>query len=135
MTYAPTACEFSYVSVVEDIYTRELLAFVVNDHPDRTVVIRALKQAVAPRRRQDPTFDTAGITHHSDAGSQYTSHNLKNLLEDYTMKGSTGTVGNAYDNGLMESAIGLYKAEVIDFGNTRWLNSPHVKHATAEWFQ
>ncbi|WP_257162018.1 integrase core domain-containing protein [Corynebacterium cystitidis] len=51
------------------------------------------------------------------------------------MKGSIGTVGDAYDNGLMESAIGLYKTEVIDFGNTRWLNSRHVEHATAEWFQ
>lgn len=134
-TYVPTACGFSYVSFVEDVYTRELLAFVVDDHPDRSLVIRALKQAVAHRRRQDPTFDTAGVIHHSDAGSQYTSHDLKALLEDYKMKGSIGTVGDAYDNGLMESAIGLYKTEVIDFDNICWLNSRHVEHATAEWFQ
>ncbi len=63
-TYVPTACGFSYVSFVEDVYTRELLAFVVDDHPDRSLVIRALKQAVAARRRQDPTFDTAGVIHH-----------------------------------------------------------------------
>ncbi|SES36154.1 DDE-type integrase/transposase/recombinase [Corynebacterium cystitidis] len=63
-TYMPTACSFSYVAFVEDVYTRELLAFVVDDRPDRWLVIRALKQAVAHRRRQDPTFDTAGVIHH-----------------------------------------------------------------------
>ena len=31
------------------------------------------------------------------------------------MDGSIGTVGDAYDNGLMESTIGLYKSELIDF--------------------
>ncbi|WP_257181875.1 IS3 family transposase [Corynebacterium cystitidis] len=133
-TYVATECGFSYVSFVEDVYTREFLGFVVDDHPDRSLVIRALRQAVATRRRQDPFFTTAGVIHHSDAGSQYTSRDLRKLLEEYEMEGSIGTVGDAYDNGLMESAIGLYKTEVIDFGDTRWRDSAHVEAVTAEWF-
>ncbi len=61
-------------------------------------------------------------------------NDLKVLLEDYKMKGSIGTVGDAYDNGLMESAIGLYKTEVIDFDNAGWRDSRHVEDVTAEWF-
>ncbi|MEW1654733.1 hypothetical protein [Streptomyces sp. NPDC093707] len=33
---------------------------------------------------------------------------------------SVGTVGDAYDNGLMESPIGLFKTEIIEAGGLRW---------------
>lgn len=36
------------------------------------------------------------------------------------MDGSIGTVGDAYDNGLMESTIALYKSELIDFEAGTW---------------
>ncbi len=61
-TYVPTARGFSYVAFVEDVYTRELLAFVVDDRPDRSLVIRALKQAIATRRCQNPAFIDTGHT-------------------------------------------------------------------------
>jgi putative transposase len=49
---------------------------------------------------------------------------------------SIGTIGDAYDNGLMESIIGLYKTEAIATGVFR--DGPlktlaDVEYATAGW--
>lgn len=41
-----------------------------------------------------------------------------------------GTVGDAYDNGLMESTIGLYKSELIDFEDGTWTDLGEVERAT-----
>ncbi|MBO0607409.1 transposase, partial [Myceligenerans salitolerans] len=49
---------------------------------------------------------------------------------------SIGSVGDAYDNALMESTIGLYKAECIDttvFHLGAWKTLEDVEYATAEW--
>lgn len=56
------------------------------------------------------------MIHYLDAGLQYTSTDLRRLLVVYQMDGSIGTVGDVYDNAVMESMIGLYKSELIDFG-------------------
>ena len=117
-----TSCGFSYVASVTDVFTREILAYVVDTRATKSLVIRALRQALAIRQRQDPYFDSAGVIHHSDAGSQYTSTDLRRLLAVHQMDGSIGTVGDAYDNGLMESTIGLYKSELIDFEAETWTN-------------
>jgi putative transposase len=51
-----------------------------------------------------------------------------------------GTVGDAYDNALMETIVGLYKAECIDttvFHLGSWKTLTDVEYATAErveWF-
>ena len=51
--------------------------------------------------------------HHSDADSQYTSFRGAQHLLDAGIDASIGTVGDAYDNALAESTIGLYKTELI----------------------
>ena len=50
--------------------------------------------------------------------------------------GSIGSVGDALDNALMESAIGLYKTELIDTGRA-WKDRGEVERETAayvHWF-
>jgi putative transposase len=55
-------------------------------------------------------------------------------LIDAKIAGSIGTVGDALDNALMESTIGLYKTELIDFDRRRsWTGLTDVERATAEW--
>ena len=43
-----------------------------------------------------------------------------------------GSVGDAYDNALAETIIGLYKTEVIR-RNGPWRNIEEVEFATLEW--
>src|ERR671919_783854 len=47
---------------------------------------------------------------------------------------SIGTVGDALDNALMESTIGLYKTELIDHDPTlSWTARAEVERETASW--
>jgi putative transposase len=73
--------------------------------------------------------------HSSDAGSQYTSIAFTDALEEAGIAGSIGSVGDALDNALMESTIGLYKTELIEHPRRRttWKSRVEVEAATAEW--
>ncbi|AKK11776.1 integrase family protein [Corynebacterium uterequi] len=93
--YVRTRKGFCYVSFMTDVFTREILGFVVDVKPDSSLVVRALRQALAGRRRVDPGFSSAGVIHHSDAGSQYTSSDFRSLLARHDMEGSIGSVDDA----------------------------------------
>ena len=72
----------------------------------------AIRQAAALRAREGRTSMQQAI-HHSDAGSQYTSVHFGETLFLEGFRPSIGTVGDAYDNALAETTIGLYKHECI----------------------
>ncbi|WP_179205753.1 hypothetical protein [Corynebacterium glutamicum] len=63
-----TSCGFSYVAFVTDVFTREILAYVVDTQATTSWGIRALRQALALRQRQDPYFESAGVIHHLRCG-------------------------------------------------------------------
>ena len=74
---------------------------------------------------------------HSDAGSQYTSIAFTDAFREEGIAASIATVGDALDNALMESTIGQYKTELIDFDDRSWRNAQEVETSTAEyvhWF-
>jgi putative transposase len=64
--------------------------------------------------------------------AQYTSFRFTTHLVDAGIDASIGTVGDALDNALMESAIGLYKTELIK-PRGPWKNLTGVELATAEY--
>lgn len=67
---------------------------------------------------------------------QYTSLAFTAALTEANITGSIGSVGDALDNALMESAIALYKTELIDTGRT-WKDRGEVERETAayvHWF-
>lgn len=71
---------------------------------------RALDQALARRRPK------AGLLHHSDRGSQYTSRAYQLRLEQTGILVSMSRKGNCWDNATMESFFGIVKDECV--GNT-----------------
>lgn len=91
--------------------------------------------ALTTRRRISSEFTSNGIIHHSDAGSQYTAIAFSEELEKEEMLGSIGTVGDALDNALMESTIGLYKTELIGerAAGRNWSGMREVERETAAW--
>ena len=68
---------------------------------DATLVMQALQMAVARRRPQ------AGLLHHSDRGSTYTSESYQVLLEQEGMQASMSRTADCYDNAAMESFASL----------------------------
>jgi hypothetical protein len=79
-------------------------------------VEKAIRQATALRSRQGRPIGGRAI-HHSDAGSQYTSVRFAETLMLAGLAASVGSVGDAYDNALAETTIGLYKTECTRDGS------------------
>ena len=76
--------------------------------------------------------DLAGLVQHTDAGSQYTSIAYTERLAEAGAAPVVGSVGDAYDNALAESEIGLYKTELIN-RHGPWRSIDEVELATLEW--
>jgi transposase InsO family protein len=74
----------------------------------------------------------AGLTHHSDHGSNYMSIVYTDRIIELGATPSTGTVGDSYDNALAEAVNGLYKAELIRRRGP-WRTVEQVELATVEY--
>lgn len=132
-TYVWTPHGFCYVSFLTDVFSRRILGWRVTTHKETPLVTSALEQALFTRRRTSFDFTGDGLVHHSDAGSQYTSLAFSEALREAGIAGSIGTVGDALDNALMESTIGLFKTEVIEHEQPVWRHWRDVEIATASW--
>jgi putative transposase len=133
-TYVWTLAGFAYVSFVTDVYSRRILGWRVSMSKTTPLVMAALEQALFTRRRHDFRFTSSGLVFHSDAGSQYTSLAFTEALVEAGIAGSIGSVGDALDNALMESTIGLYKSELIEHDRRRsWTGQAELERETASW--
>jgi|GEM_PF-1064738 len=133
-TYVWTLAGFCYVAFVVDVYSRRILGWRASMSKRSDLVLSALEQAIGLRRRGAFEFTSTGLVHHSDAGSQYVSLAMTEALREAGMDGSIGSVGDALDNALMESTIGLYKTELIDLEHSRrWSGRNEVERETADW--
>jgi putative transposase len=123
-----------YVAFVVDVYSRAIYGWAASTTKHTKLVLDAVDHALWQRDRAAAPYgpDGEGLIHHSDAGSQYTSFRFTAHLAQAGLQASIGSVGDAYDNALMESTIGLYKTELID-RNPEWRNLTDVELATAEW--
>ena len=95
-----------------------------------------LRMALWQRDREGHPLAPQQLICHSDAGSQYTSLRFTEHLGLEGIQPSIGTVGDAYDNALMETINGLYKAECIRtivFHNGPYKTIADVEYATAGW--
>jgi transposase InsO family protein len=103
---------FGYTAFVIDAYAGLIPGWECSTSQETAFVERAIRQAAALRRRQGHPLSGETI-HHSDAGSQYTAVRCGETLLLEGMRPSIGTVGDALDNALAETTIGLYKTECI----------------------
>jgi hypothetical protein len=68
---------------------------------------------------------------HSDHGTRYTSWDFGQRLRKSGLLGSMGTVGDCYDNAMMESFWGTLQLEVLD--RRKWRNRDELANAIFEW--
>ena len=95
-----------------------------------------LRMALWQRDHEGHPVEASALIHHSDAGSQYTSIRFTEHLEIEGIQPSIGSVGDAYDNALMETINGLYKTECIRttvFHPGAYKTLADVEYATASW--
>jgi len=107
ITYVPTLEGWLFLGVVMDMYSRKIVGWSMRDDLKADLVVDALAMAVT--RRRPP----AGLVHHSDRGSQYTSLAFGKTLRDSGLTASMGSRGDALDNAACESVISTLKVEWI----------------------
>jgi putative transposase len=98
-----------FFSFVIDAYSRMIVGWQFANNMRTDLVLDALRMALATR---DPGADVT-LIHHSDAGSQYTSFDYTQVLDDHDVLASIGSVGDAYDNAMAESFVDSLKTELI----------------------
>jgi transposase InsO family protein len=98
-----------FLAFVIDVFSRRVVGWQLAGHMRASLVCDALRMAVCTRARG---ADVA-LVHHSDRGSQYTSIEFGQVLDDHDVLQSVGTVGDAYDNALAESFVDTLKTELI----------------------
>ena len=107
ITYIPTWAGFLYLAVVLDAYSRKIVGWSMAEHLRTELVLTALNMAIGTRK-------PAGVVHHSDHGTQYTSIAFGIRCKEAKIRPSMGTVGDAYDNAMAESFFATLECELLD---------------------
>jgi transposase InsO family protein len=106
ITYIPTCEGWLYLAVVEDLFSRMIVGWSMDQTMESRLVVDALGMALARR------CPGVGLLTHSDRGSQYASEHYQRLLTEEGITCSMSEVGQCWDNAPMESFFGRLKCEV-----------------------
>jgi len=107
ITYIDTHEGWLYLAAVLDVFSRRIVGWAMQKRMTTTLVADALQMALGQRQR------LGDLLHHSDRGSQYTSHDYQKLLKSQHITPSMSGTGNCYDNAMMESFFASLKAEYV----------------------
>jgi putative transposase len=135
-TYVRAWTGFTYVAFVVDVFAQRIVAWNAATTKDTDLVMTPLRMAIWQRARDGHPIVPGELIGHADAGSQYTSVRFTEHLALQGVRPSIGSVGDAYDNALMESVIGLFKTECIRttvFHADPYRTLADVEYATAGW--
>jgi putative transposase len=128
ITEHPTEEGKVYCAAVMDAYSRLIIGWSINSHMRTELITDALGMAITRRK---PENDTTIL--HSDHGSQYTSWAFGQRLQAAGILASMGTVGDCYDNAMMESFWGTLQLELLD--QKRWETRDELANAIFEWIE
>jgi len=128
ITEHPTNEGKLYCAAVMDAYSRLIIGWSIAGHTRTELVTDALGMAII--RRQP---ESARTILHSDHGSQYTSWAFGQRLRKAELLASMGTVGDCYDNAMMESFWGTMQLELLD--KKPWATRDQLANAIFEWIE
>jgi putative transposase len=120
-----------YFAFIIDVFSRMIVGWQLASHMRTDLVLDALRMALGLR---EPGADFE-LVHHTDAGSQYTSADYTQVLDDFEVLASIGSVGDAYDNAMAESFLDSFKTELI--ADRVWRSRSQLELAVVEyvgWF-
>nr|WP_027935499.1 IS3 family transposase [Amycolatopsis sp. ATCC 39116] len=115
-------------AAVMDAYSRLIIGWSIADHMRSELVTDALGMAIF---RRNPETGTTIL--HSDHGAQYTSWAFGQRLRSAGLLASMGTVGDCYDNSMMESFWGTLQLDLLD--SNQWKTREELANAIFEWIE
>ena len=114
-----------------DAFSRRVVGWQLASHMRTDLVLDTLRMALGQR---GPGADFELVAH-TDRGSQYTSADYSQELNDHRVLASVGSVGDAYDNAMAESFVDTFKTELI--ADRVWRSRSQLELAVVEyvsWF-
>lgn len=97
-----------WLAAVRDAFSNRIVGWRCSDRCDTDLILGALEYAIWIREVRD-----GRVIHHSDRGSNYTSLRFSQRLDDHGIVASVGSVGDSYDNALMENFFSTLKTELV----------------------
>ena len=112
ITYIATDQGWLFLAVVTDLFSHQVVGWSLREDMTREIVIDALRMAWFKRH----SGKEAGLTFHSDGGSQYASCDFKNVLHEYDITSSMSRKENCWAtvrsvNACSETLFGSLKVE------------------------
>ncbi len=107
ITYLPTREGLLYLATVLDLASRRCVGWAMRDSLESEITVRAVEMAILARR------PAAGLSVHSDRGSQYAAHAFRDVLLQHGMVQSMSGTGNCYDNAVAESFFSTLEFELV----------------------
>ena len=132
ITEHPTREGKLYCAAVMDAFSRLIIGWSIADHMRTELVTDALGMAIVRRRSGNDSPNKPTILH-SDHGSQFTSWAFGQRLRAAGLLASMGTVGDCYDNAMMESFWGTMQLELLD--SKTWNTREDLASAVFEWIE
>lgn len=105
ITYISTLEGWLYLSTVIDLHNRKVIGWSMSDTLESKLITDSLKMALNGK------FKVDNCIFHSDRGVQYTSKEVRNLLEKSGFIQSMSRKGNCWDNAVAESFFKILKYE------------------------
>ena len=102
ITYIPVLGGWKYLSVIKDLYNKEIVAWAMSSSANAELCVRTLEALKKIR-------DLKGAMIHSDMGATYTSKAYRLKLNELGMVQSMSHKGDCYDNACAESFFAVYK--------------------------
>jgi len=106
ITYIALRSGFSYLSLVTDAYSRQIIGYCLSQRLDNQGCITALRMAISKRR-----YSSVQLIHHSDRGIQYCSQQYVDMLVQAGILISMTQKGDPYENAIAERVNGILKTE------------------------
>jgi len=117
-----------YCAVVLDAFSRRVVGWSIDAQPTAALVTNALGMAIEQRSPRDGT-----TVIHSDQGTQFTSWAFTKRAVDSGLLPSMGSVGDCYDNAMVESFWSRMQVELLN--RQRWKTRTELANAIFEYLE
>jgi putative transposase len=112
---------------VLDSFSRRVVGWSIDATPTAALVTNALGMAIQSRK------PTAGTLIHSDQGVQFASWAFTQRAKDSGLVPSMGSVGDCYDNAMIEAFWSRMQVELLD--RHRWHTRVELANAIFEYLE
>ena len=116
-----------FTCVVLDVFARKAVGWAIDRKADTSLVNSALDMAARTREI------AKGLILHADHGPQFTAWAFTTNVAAYGIRLSLGTVGDCYDNAMIEAFWGRMQTELLN--RKKWTTIVELSVAVADYIE